>query len=239
MRATLAMLALLLSGCAAEHLPTYPWVDQATALKRMSQRHAAWHSLSAAALITLRGKDGQSVRLDGAVVMAEGGRLRLRAWKFNQAVFDLTLTPQGLWVMTPQEPSRRSQVMPAAVGAAHLARALEIFTGDVADGATVDETSSRWLVLRTQTDKQHYKLCMVDRATLTPWRYDWVESPGSKVLFTLTLDHYREFGPVVWPMRIEADGPDGRITVELSDVEINTEPAAGAFVPPARAEKQP
>ena len=102
-----------LAGCAARrpvesNLPTYGRLDPAAALRMLAERSASVRSVSAQAGLTLTRADGQSVNLDGAVVMAPPGRVRLRAWKFNQAIFDLTLTPDGLWVLTPDDPARRA-----------------------------------------------------------------------------------------------------------------------------------
>src|SRR5215207_7588135 len=111
--------AFQLLGCArrqnASPLPTYPSLDNAAALKVLAGRAEAVKSMSAQCALTLTRPDDQSVQLDGAVVMEPPGKLRLRAWKFGQAVFDLTLTPDGLWVMTPQDPNRREKVLPASL----------------------------------------------------------------------------------------------------------------------------
>ena len=103
--------AIVLTGCAARqqvdaNLPTYGRLDHAAALRVLAERAQSVRSVSAQAALTLTRADGQSVQLDGAVAMAPPGRVRLRAWKFNQAVFDLTLTPEGLWVLTPDDPGR-------------------------------------------------------------------------------------------------------------------------------------
>ena len=70
------------------------------ALRILQDRGAGGEDGSqAASLLTLTRPDGQSVRLDAALVMSlPDHSVRLRAWKFNQAVFDLTLNPQGLWI---------------------------------------------------------------------------------------------------------------------------------------------
>ena len=48
---------------------------------------------------------------------------------------------------------------------------------------------------------------------------------------------YADFNGIAWPQRIQAVGPSGRITIDLSEIEINGELPPAAFRPPARAVK--
>ena len=109
-RVFVAALLLAAGGCARKAppspLPTYAGLDDAAALKVLAARAEAVKTLSAQCALTLTRPDDQTVQLDGAVVMAPPEKLRLRAWKFGRAVFDLTLTEAGLWVMTPQDAGR-------------------------------------------------------------------------------------------------------------------------------------
>jgi len=101
MKRTFVVVVLLSSvaGCAhkpASPLPTYHGLDDQAALKVLADRATAVKTLSSQCRLMLTRPDGQSVQLDGAIAMAPPDRLRLRAWKFGQAVFDLTLTrPDG------------------------------------------------------------------------------------------------------------------------------------------------
>ena len=239
----LLLLGTAALGCAprrpaAENLPTFGDVGHAAALRVLADRARAVKSVSGQCQLTLTRPDGQTVRLDGAVVMAPPDRLRLRAWKFNQAVFDLTLTPQGLWVVAPDDPSRRQKVLPASLGAAQLGREWALLSGSFFDdpALAVRGAGDRLAVSRTLEDGRTV-VCDVDRRTLTPRRYRMFD-PAGRGRFTLTLSDYAVINGVVWPQRLEARGDDGRIGVRMTDVELNGELAPNAFKPPRRAEKQ-
>jgi outer membrane lipoprotein-sorting protein len=240
--ALLILLHLLpLGGCASnpENLPRYRWTDDRTALQTLSERAHAIKTLSAASLLTLTRPDGNSVRLDGAIVISMPTQsVRLRAWKFNQPVFDLTLTPAGLWIQTPRDVNHRQQVLPASVSAAQLARAISIFGGQVFDGSDVrviDSGGVRFQV-RKPLENGQTMIADVDRATLTVRVYAVSDSSGI-VHLRLTPTNYRDFDGIIWPTRLSAQSDSGKIDVELRDVELNGELTATAFVPPRGAEK--
>ena len=237
------------AGCAprrtppatGENLPAYHWVDTETAIADLRARADAVKTVSAECTIWLTRADGETVQLDGALAMQNPGWARLRAWKLNRAVFDLTLQPAGLWIMTLDDRKGREQMMPASVNAATFVRQWSFFNGELFDeagagSARVDgdtlvlfaNGSSKW------KDPLH---CEVDRRTLTPRRYVYHKDGGP--YFELALDRYRENNGVLWPTRLEATGTMGRVVVEQRNVEINGELAPNAFVPPRRAEKQP
>jgi hypothetical protein len=237
-------LAAIAGGCASRrtvdsNLPTYDQVDEQTALRILDERARAVRTVSARSDLTLTRADGQTVRLDGAVVMAPPDRLRLRAWKFSQAVFDLTLTPDGLWVMTPDDPARREKVLPASLSAAQLGREWALLSGSFfGDPGLKVRTASDAVVVTKSLDDGRAVVCDVDRRTLTPRRYRLLD-PAGRTRFTLRLSQYGLFGGIPWPTRLNAVSEDGRIGIVLKDVELNGEVAPNAFKPPRRAEKQP
>lgn len=240
-RAILLCICLCASGCTAdrEDLPRLQWTDDQTALRILSQRARSVRTVSAAALLTLTRSDGQSVRLDGAVVMSLPDKsVRLQAWKFNQKVFDLTLTPKGLWVKTPPDAARRRQALPASLSAAPLVRALSLVGGDVFDGPDVqviDRGGPRFAV-RKPLDRGQTIVADIDRATLTVRQYRLID-PSGIVRFMLTPDHFQDLQGLIWPTRLTARSDYGRINVELRDLELNGQIPPQAFAPPPGAEK--
>jgi outer membrane lipoprotein-sorting protein len=238
--ATLAMLG----GCApkrAPDLPAYRWIDTQTAIDDLRARAASVKTVSAECTITLTRPDGETVQLDGAMAMRNPGWLRLRAWKFNRAVFDLTLQPAGLWIMTMDDPNRRDELMPATVNSAEFVKQWSYFNGALFDLADPKRSTveGETLILRApQVGKATPKkfVCEVDRVNLTPrsYRYD---DTGPR--FRLDLENYREINGVLWPTKLVARGDMGTVTIEQRNVEINAELAENAFTPPRRAEKQP
>ena len=229
-----------ISGCArkaASPLPTYPGLDDAAALKVLAERAAAVKTLAARADLTLTRRDDQSVQLDGAVVMAPPEKLRLRAWKFGQAVFDLTLTPEGLWVMTPQDPGRREKVLPATLSAAQFGREWAVLNGRFfLENDLTTAGGGKWLNVSRRTGDGRLITCRVDRATLTPRAYE-MRDPQGRVRFRFGLADYRMVNDTPLATRLAARSADGNIDIRLKDVELNQEPAPNAFRPPRRAEK--
>jgi hypothetical protein len=243
-------LLVLATGCGAkrapaEDLPPYRWVDAETAIRDLRARADAVKTVSAECTITLTRADGETVQFDGAMVARNPGWVRLRAWKFNRAVFDLTLQPAGLWVMTLDDPKRREQMLPARVSAAEFVRQWSYFNGELFRRATADDvtTDGRTLVVSAEGPEGlefGVLRCEVDRATLTPRRYAILaDGPTGVPDFELALDRYRDVDGVPWPHRLVATSGVGRIVVEQRNVEVNGELAPNAFVPPRRAEKQP
>lgn len=234
--------SLALSGCAtnrAEHIPSYHWTDAQSALLVMDQRAQSVKTLSAQCLIILTRPIGESVRLDGALVMAPPQKsVHLRAWKFNQPVFDLTLIPQGLWIETPRDESRRQQVLPASLSAAQVARAMSLFGGELLEGRElrVIDTGGPRFEVRKPIGNGQIVSAQIDRATLTVRQYQLRDAAG-KVRFSLSLERYQDFGGIVWPTLLLATSENGKIELELRELELNAPLPDHAFDPPPRAEK--
>ncbi|HEY1629606.1 MAG TPA: hypothetical protein VGF52_07085, partial [Tepidisphaeraceae bacterium] len=225
-------MSLLLAGCEAEHIPTYPPMPASQATRILADRSRSIRNISAQGLITLQRTDGQTVRLDAAMAIERPGNARLRAWKFGQAVLDITLTPQGLWIVALRDATAFGDKT------ANLTRRwLGLITGTFDDPGVIADESGPRLVLKQQTNDATI-LCEVDRKTLTARRYLLRDRQGQD-RFTLTLSRYAQFNGIVWPRRIEAVSDAGRIVIDLHDVQINGELPASAFHPPARAMKIP
>lgn len=229
------------AGCAPRRepgVPAYRWVDEQTALADLRARAAAVRTVSTECAITLERPDGQNVQLDGALVTAKPDRVRLRAWKFNRAVFDLTLNDDGLWVMTMDDPKRRKQVLPASVSAAQFVRQWSYLTGGLFEEpglVTRVDGGTLFVTRRSEDDDNDVLTCEVDRATLTPRRYVF---DSSAERFELRMERYRDINGVAWPTRLVAGSGSGRVIVDQRNVEINGELAENAFIPPRRAEKR-
>jgi outer membrane lipoprotein-sorting protein len=241
-RAVILILLFTLTGCAnkdEESIPTSPLTDPATTLHELANRAKQVHTLSGEGLITLTRPDGQSVRLDAAIIMRPPDYARVRAWKFNRALFDLTVTPDGVWAVTPDDPQRKDQMKSAGVSAAKLAKTWSVLSGGFFDdpGLTAEDHGPQLLIRRT-TSGEPTVVCEVNRDTLTPRRYLMLDDAG-KQRFSLTLSRYKQFGQIVWPTRLIAESEGGNVEVELRDIQINPDLPDAAFVPPRRAEKLP
>jgi outer membrane lipoprotein-sorting protein len=233
------LLALLaLAGCTHGPLPTIHWTDRREALRILSTRAHAVRTVSAQGLLTLTRPDHESARLDAAIASQPPDRLRLRAWKLGRAIFDLTLTGDGLWLFAPDEPSLNPKIRSSALATARLAKAWSALSGGLFDrpDLSIKETSHQLIV--TAPSEEGIIRCEVDKRTLTPSRYIVTDATG-RTRFALELDDYRLYGDIAYPQRLSATSDMGTILIQLRDVELNADLAAGAFVPPRRAEKLP
>jgi outer membrane lipoprotein-sorting protein len=231
-----SLLVVLLSGCAQrEDIPKYPPLDLPSSLATIRQRSAQVQNVSGEGAITLTDAKGQSVRLDAAFVLAPPDRARVRAWKFGQAVLDLTILPDGTWMYLPRGQDGHAEQLRA--GAASAGRAvrqwLSLLSGQLdASQSSARVSGSHLLVTQPASDGMTLT-ATIDRDTLTVRRCALTDASGHE-RFSLTLDKYRVIGPTVWPSRIDADSDTGKISIEMRDVELNDAPPT-AFKPPARA----
>ena len=237
----LLVVAVAGSGCQPKvAVPRYQWTDDRAAVQELVARAKRVKTFVGEATVRLQRSNGDSVRLDSVIVAEFPSRVRLRAWKFGQAVLDLTMTPEGTWMVRPEDPSRRERVLPASISAAQFARGWAMVAGDLADPSaiTVAKVDANTVCLQRELDTGMRMLTDVDRRYLTISRQRLLDNKG-QARFTLMQDRYRLFGDIVWPMRLTAISEQGTIIVEFDNVEFNTPPAPGAFTPPSRAEKLP
>ena len=226
---------LLLASCAKERIPHYPPMPATEAIRRMAERSRTIHSISSQGLITLTRPNGDTVRLDAALVLQLPDRARLRAWKFGRAVFDMTLTPDGLWLLALAEGDHRQEILAAGANTGKLTREWLGLIAGAMKGSIVEEAGGT-LLLRQSRDDGTTMFCRIDAKTLTPRQYDLKDDKGEN-RFTLKLSRYAEIGAIIWPYEIEAMSATGQILIELHDVEINGDITPAAFRPPKRAEK--
>jgi hypothetical protein len=223
------------AGC--NGLPAREWVDHRTALAALSTDAAAVKSISAECRIVLRRPDGDSAALDGALAAEPPDRLRLRAWKFDRAVFDVTLTPQGLWLLKPDAEGAGAGGASATVDPARIARAWALIVSDFfADPPPeIDDDGGRvFRVRRPWEGGPATVIAEIDRATLTVRSYTFRDGVGV-VRQTVRLSDHERFDAVAWPTTIVAVGTEGTVELRLHSVVINGGVPADAFVPPRRA----
>jgi hypothetical protein len=245
-RLWLILVVALLGGCAAP-LPKYPAMEPAAALATMRARDSALRSMQSECDLTLTDASGSSVSFDAAIVADWPDKLRLRAWKFGHAAFDLTYTPEGLWMYIPEEARRRAgDKANFSVTADQFGRVWRMLGPGALGGAEVAAQTERMLTVRKAmsgtSNDQGVLECDIDRETLTVRAYRFVD-PEGKLRQTLLMSSYRVYGepekPLVWPVRITAEGEGGKISVRVMDPEFNGELPPAAFTAPGRAVKQP
>jgi outer membrane lipoprotein-sorting protein len=187
---TPALITLLLGGCASHPaLPPVHWDTPREAIGILQDRAHAVRTVSATGLLTLTRPNGESVRFDAALVSQPPHRLRLRAWKFGRAVFDLTLTPDGLWMLTPDDPSMKQKVKSAGISAAELARMWSQLSGEFFDRSDLQISVAARRLTLTAPFEDMQVVCRIDSRTLVPLSYMLTDARNMP-RFTLSLSDY-------------------------------------------------
>lgn len=228
------------SGCVTT-LPTYPRSDGDHALRILAARSRSVETLESSCRLLLARADGDEIQLSGAIAARMPDYLRLRAWKISQPVFDLTLTPDGLWVFEAGNPQDSSNPVFGDLTARRLTEAWSLATNRIDEegwSITGETDATRFHLVKSVEGPGVSVIADVDRRTLTIRQYRLIDDAGA-VRVTLTLDKYRQAGGVVWPAKIVARSAEGTVTVLLDDLEINTDLPANVFRPPARAARIP
>ena len=229
------LIAFLFVGCGHENLPTYPLMDATHSLAALAHRFGQVKSISGSGSLDLEQPDGQRIRLDLAAALSPPDQARLRAWKFGQAVFDLTIHADGVWL----EARKTDRAIPPEVTANRIAQIWRLLGGSLfSDPHVVATVEANELRLVRRAGNEPELICLIDRETLTPRLYQLLDDKGLP-RFSLKLDRYKIFNGLPWPTRLIAQSDTGRIIVEFREIDLNTDLPAGAFVPPRRAEKLP
>ena len=240
--ASLSLLAgLALAACAAPPLPAYPWEGPEKALRILADRAASVRTVSATCTLVLSRPDGEGVSLDGAIAAGGTDRLRVRAWKFGHAVFDLTITPDGLWAWSAEDHPKAAEMLPPEVTAGRIADVWSRAGGALFRGRPLrveDGGGPRFIAVFPLEPGTGVWACEIDRDTLTVRRCRVVD-PSGRDRQTLSLERYAVVNGIVWPTRVQAVGEQGDITIEMDDVQLNSDLPPSAFTPPSRAVKKP
>ncbi len=225
-------------GC-AQQLPRYPVMSVEESITVVAERFEGVRTISARCDVTARDSKGEDVRLDGAVAIEFPGRMRLRAWKFNQAVLDITIDDEDAWVWMREREGEAALGSGEWLPAGQFAAALRVlspswFAAAAADDARTSDATLTLVGPALEPDAPAV-VCTIDRPTLTPRRF----TLDGREDVAITLDQYEVYGEVVWPRRMRISGAEGELTIRLYQTEFNQEHAEGAFVPPRRAKLLP
>jgi len=258
-----AILALApLSGCVSKPLPTYAPTDARASIATMQNRMAQIRTLSGRGELVLDDPTHGNVRFEAAYVMQPPDRARVRAWKLGQAVFDLTVVPEGVWLYSAEEPTattptsnqpneapsplsdslaRTSEALPdwmavlwgRAVPNDIVRERADAKATEVAPPMVMGDT----LITTRSLAAGRVLRTVVARSTLTTTRADVID-PTGKSVFSLEMSDYHELEGVTWPLEIHAVSSSGRMTIITRTLSVNAAPES-AFTPPFRARKLP
>lgn len=257
------VLLICLVGCRStpkENAPTFPILSIEESRQVLAKRARHTHNLMAEGTVTLVNADGKDVRLDAAVVLELPERARIRAYKLGQAVFDLTMTREFVYLYAPRADGK-SDIEKAGSNAGEMARwwLRQMKTFFDRPDLSWDEGASK--LTATGTDREGRTItAVIDRKTLTVREFLIPDTKG--VVFTMKLSGYQVFNntlgfeqdwpkygqvtpdaipprEIAWPTHIEAISKSGTIIIDLHDVELNTQLPKEAFEPPQRATRLP
>jgi hypothetical protein len=232
----LATTMLTLTGCAAK-LPRYEWAGHEQAMAELVERAERIETIAGSCRIDLRQRGSGGTSLDGALAAQNPGYLRLRAWKFNHAAFDLTMRPDGVWLMTAEQLQTDGE-RAMTLRPADIARAWSLLSGEFFRNAQPSSTSAHHHTVIGADAEQSRVRSTIDRRTLVPLRFDYLDDKGESQASLILRDH-RRVDEHIWPMRMTFESEHGRVTIQMRELEINREVAPAAFTPPRRAVRQP
>lgn len=225
MRYAIPILLLTIVGCAKPPIPSYPTMSYEDA--RPILRGHMPETLTLQGQLTLS-EPKQSIQLDTAMVIRQPSEMRLRAWKFGQAVFDLTVRPDGVYAY-----SGRKEVDPESLKriAGSIASWLQLLAPLPADAVPLETTQDEWVFERQIAEAR--VLTHVDRQTLVVTRHEMFEGPVRRA--SIDLSKYTLRGSVPWPGQIVVS--EGKRQIKLNTSSLRTDVAPKAFEPPRRAER--
>lgn len=240
----IASLVLVTVGCQSS-LPRYPAMSIEQSLSVMRERNKPITTLSASCRIILTDEQDRSVQLNGALVAARDGQLRLRAWKLTQPVFDLTLNAKGGWLWEPQArlsggaaASVQERAANDAGGFAHFTFFWSMVTGDFDAQWSGHKEEDDLLSVRQVSAGEVAFHCAISTPTLTVTSCS-VAAGGNEPEADIKLSGYRCDGSYVLPTQIEASAQGRQFTILFDDLDINEELSPLVFVPPSDAVSLP
>ncbi len=234
----LGLVALAQLGGCAHRLPAYPPMSDAESLAAIAERQAAVETISAECDLDLTDARGQRVALDGVLVAELPGKVRLRAWKFGQAVFDLTPADGSGWVMVPEDGPGAGRFDVQTLPSRQVREAMNLLGPSYFQTAKGTGSDSATLRSRGTAFGRDDVACEIERRTLTPRRFVVAGDDGT-TRSELVLDQYALVGGIAWPMRMRLHSASGEVLVRFREIDLNVEVAAGAFTPPRRAKALP
>lgn len=241
--ATLAALPSCANGSRSSSLALSS-LSPAEALAVLQLRARSRDTTATSGTMTLTSSTGERVTLDFAA-RTRPGFLRLRAWRFGEAVLDVTTTPDGAWLYVPpiekaggSEDTGQAAGMPDLPDPDDLARAWTLISGGVLAYAAITEQEADSLTLRSDLDGAPVRV-RIDRAHLRPVEYQFPDAPDTSI--RLEPNDWLDAGTdaamdsPTWPRVVTLLSPRGVIEIHFERAEVNVDQPDGVFDPPARA----
>lgn len=237
--AGLLFITAVLQGCIkpAPPLPTVEWDTPEDVRQILIDRQNAIESVQTQLKlkITSPPPESETSTLDAALVIQGDDHFRLRAWKLNQTIFDLTATPDGTFIVANEEMKKR------APGAERELGKLTAQVGSLLRGPDYAEADFGFWHPDTPPELRNRMVATwptghatIDPRTLAPVSYLFITPDQSDANIQVETE-FAEYDGLIWYRRLVAEGPFGKVEMTFRDVELNGELNPRAFKPSRRA----
>ena len=228
--ATLVALLVSFGGCQSS-LPEYELMSSQDSHRLMADQFRSLNIVRIVGRLTLTSEGGQRTSADFATVL-DSTRMKMRIWKFNAVVYDLTVTDEGVWAYDALK-DRDSSI---AFESSDMHQAWRLLMGSFFLETTAQEqrlgTSTITFELRRDSESTQ---CVIDRRHLVARKYT-INRDAEETL-NMDLARYRMTDDMPWPARMTLRGPAGRIQIQLSDVSFPDIDDDAIFKPSTRADR--
>lgn len=245
-----ALAMSVLTACRAEPpgeaLPEVSGLSDQQVLGVLAERAELVERVMSSGTMRIETADGDSVRLDIALLAASDGRLRLRAWKLGRAVFDLTRIGDELWFWSAQQDAStdRNDAISTLPTAEQLDIGWRLVSGEFfrsPPSRVISDEAMTVIYPLAQGNQQSPTASArltIDRKTQTV-RTITIDDSDGRVHAVYEPSRYRLIQGIAWATRVKLDAPDLSLQITLDEVELNGELPAAAFTPPRDARKLP
>lgn len=226
-----------------ESVPRAAGLSDAQIMEALARRADRVQRVMSAGTMRLETGEGESVRLDVALLASGDDRFRLRAWKLGRAVFDLTRDGDTLWLWHANQDAdaQAGTGGPALPNAAQLSAGWRLVCGHIfaeaPDTLKTGDPLTATYGLAPQAPGAVAQLA-IDRDSQTVTRIT-ILGPAGETRAVYEPARYRLIDGVPWPTQLALRSEGVAFEITLDDVELNGELPAGAFDPPRDARKLP
>lgn len=226
----LTMLLVILAGCQSS-LPEYEPMSSQDTRRLMADQFRSIKVVRVVGRLKLTSSDGHRTSVDFATVL-DRAQMKMRIWKFNTVVYDLTVTDGGVWVYDALKDRESS----ATLDPGDMYQAWRLLTGSFfLDNATRGQELDTSTITYQLNGEDESIQCVIDRRRLIARSY--TISPSSGDALRMDLARYQMTGGMPWPARMTLSGPAGRIQVQLDDISFPDIDTTAIFTPSSRAER--
>jgi|GEM_PF-2815772 len=229
-----------LVGCQSHPpLPEYQWVDQHQALNDLAEQADRIQTIMSRCDVRVDSDWRHSTVVQGAMVAKCPDHLRLRLWKWTHAILDLTVTPEGVWLMLADEKDAQASGLANREGIDQVSRFNQFLSSAFFRDKKLEvvyDLDELYMVRKTPGHGAIH--CTVDRRTLTVKEYRFENADG-KLGAKLVLSDYRLVtDEIAWPYRWRWTFDKVKLDVKFVELDINVELPERVFVPSRRAQKR-